>query len=363
MAHPKYEEVARILKERLNALRERDGDLKYKLQGALAKRRSEAQEFFSEEEIEEFRRRFLERYSGLSLDEALEGASIQEKHQLLTVTHREKFALQYPDKEQALQRLGQALWLVRHIREARASELKGKGIENIFDLADHLRYGGGAKQICSMISEGRIDRLYERICERGGRAHILSLALAAFFNPKDVAFLDIEAMGLFGGSLVMVAGLGRQQGGGFVITQFVAKAPDAEEALITETCGFLKNCEVLVTFNGRAFDLPFIAQRCAFYGVLFQEDFLHFDILHISRRVFKDKARSCRLQDLAREVLGEMRDSDLPGALVPRFYQEYMENPQSKTALLVAILNHNKSDVVQMARLFGELVKMACAQK
>jgi len=363
MAHPKYEEVAKILKERLNALRERDGDLRYKAQGALAKRQDEDQEFFSEDEIERFRRRFLERYGGMSLEEAFEGASIERGHGLLTITHCEKFALQHPDKESASERLQKALWLVHRIRDARASELKAKGFQNIPDLLRHASYGQDAKQVISMIAQGRTTSLYEQICARGGRAHLLSLALAPFFSPNDVAFLDIEAMGLFGGSLVMVVGLGMQQEGGFYITQFVANTPDAEEAVITKTCRFLERCEVLVTFNGRAFDLPFIAQRAAFYGVSLRERFLHFDILHISRRIFKGTARSCKLQDLAREVLNDVRDLDLPGALVPRFYQEYMENPQSKSALLVAVLQHNKDDVLQMAKLYNELVIMACEQK
>jgi uncharacterized protein YprB with RNaseH-like and TPR domain len=362
MVHPKYEEVARILRERLDALKERDGDIRGKPKGALVKPQGHEQKSFSEEDVEAFKREFLERFGGMSLEKALEGSWIEERHGLLTITHRERFELVHPGKEHAYERLARALWLVAGIRDTRACELKGKGIESIFDLANHSTYGALAREICSMISQERTHRLYEHICTRGGRAHILSLALAPFFRSKDVAFLDIEAMGLFGGSLVMAVGLGMQKEEGFEITQFLAKTPDAEEVLIGETCRTLQGYEVLVTFNGRAFDVPFIAQRAAFYGVQFRENFLHFDILHISRRIFKEKARSCKLQDLAIEVLGEGRDSDLPGALVPRFYQEYMEDPQNKGALLVAILRHNKSDVLQMAKLYNELVKMASLQ-
>ncbi len=63
----------------------------------------------------------------------------------------------------------------------------------------------------------------------------------------------------------------------------------------------------------------------------------------------------CRLDTLARHVLGMDRGEDVPGSLVPSFYHDYLEDPERRVGLLAAIAVHNRADMEQMVRLFAAL--------
>jgi len=162
-------------------------------------------------------------------------------------------------------------------------------------------------------------------------------------------------MGLFGGSPIVVAGLARIQGDRTRLTQLVAASPAAEAALVRRSAEEIGACPGLVTFNGRAFDLPYVGLRAAFYGAPLVADPVHFDLLPFSRRAYAGRVPDCRLDTLARHVLGEDRGEDVPGALVPTLYQDYLADPRGRVGLLAAIADHNRADVLQMVRLFGAL--------
>ena len=144
-------------------------------------------------------------------------------------------------------------------------------------------------------------------------------------------------------------------GGALQVRQWVAASPDAEAALVREVADAAASHAALVTFNGRAFDWPYVCGRAAFWGHPILSDPAHFDLLPFSRRAWRGTTTDCRLSTLAREVLGLHRQEDLPGSLVPRFYQEYLDDPAHRAGLLAAIAVHNRYDVEETVRLFGAL--------
>ena len=87
--------------------------------------------------------------------------------------------------------------------------------------------------------------------------------------------------------------------------------------LVRRTVEEIEGHKVLVSFNGKSFDLPYVSQRAAYYGTVIRNDPLHLDLLGYSRRLFSGKTTDCRLSTLAREILGMARDLDVPGSLVP----------------------------------------------
>jgi uncharacterized protein YprB with RNaseH-like and TPR domain len=111
----------------------------------------------------------------------------------------------------------------------------------------------------------------------------------------------------------------------------------------------------LVTFNGKSFDLPYITDRLAYYGMASPGRIPHFDALHFSRRRWKATMPSLRLTALEREILGIRREDDIPGQMVPEFYAEYIRT--GNIGPLVPIVEHNRQDVHSLALLFFHLLE------
>ena len=203
---------------------------------------------------------------------------------------------------------------------------------------------------------GNVAALSAHLASRAARSHRIAFLLAGFFDPADLLFLDLETMGLFAGCPIVVAGLARWDGEATVVRQLVATSPDGEASLVGSAIEAVERCSVLVTFNGRAFDWPFLCQRAAFHGRVIREDPLQLDLLPFSRRTWGGTTTDCRLDTLAREILGVNRGEDLPGGLVPAFYQEYLGDPVANVGLLAGIVRHNRHDMEQMVALYGRLL-------
>jgi uncharacterized protein YprB with RNaseH-like and TPR domain len=64
-----------------------------------------------------------------------------------------------------------------------------------------------------------------------------------------------------------------------------------------------------------------------------------------------------RLTALEREILGVCREDDIPGQMVPEFYEAYLKS--GNCGPLVPIIEHNRQDVVSLALLFFRLLEEA----
>jgi len=345
-------EIAELLRKRLEELRERDAGL---ARPGWTWQRPSSPPHGEPVDLASITRQVLARYKGRSLLEAIGGEEVPLCRNLL-VAREEALMQPLPDRE-VEREVEAALWLVPGIRDGVAARLFSQGYTDLRTLSAHPRFGARARRILRALEKRDASFLMENISERAGRGHPLNLALHALVGP--LLFLDIETMGLFGGSPVVVAGLALMQHDRLLITQYVAASPEAESGLISMVARALEQCPGIVTFNGRTFDYPYLCQRSAYYGRPIVRDPVHIDLLPISRRVFRGQVPDCRLATLARLVLGEERDEDIPGSLVPMFYQEYLEDPERKMGLLAAIVEHNRADVVQTARLFGHLAASA----
>lgn len=271
--------------------------------------------------------------------------------------------------EQAASNLRSSLWLLPGVRDRVSAALCADGATTVDALSGHPRFGRMASKIDRIIDRGDVGRMMSLISERGGAAHPLNLAVSAWFDPSDLLFLDIETGGLFGGSPVIVSGMayvprsGARKDGTVDVRILVATTPDAESELISQTVRAIADHPVLVSFNGRSFDFPYICQRAAFYGAPVQSDPVHLDLLGYSRRLWRETATNCKLSTLAAEILGMRRDADIPGALVPWFYEMYLRDPVSNAGLVAAIAIHNFLDMEQTVRLYAEHVRLfTCGQ-
>jgi uncharacterized protein YprB with RNaseH-like and TPR domain len=184
--------------------------------------------------------------------------------------------------------------------------------------------------------------------ESGLCSHLARLQAAPVLRPQDLIFLDVESTGL-GTSPLFLVGVMSWQDNGFCASQYLAR-DYAEEAAVIRL--FVRDCaarRLLVTFNGKSFDFPFLRARAAANAVRFGLDPLHFDLLHACRRVWKESLPNCRLQTLETYVCGRVRQGDIPGAEIPDAYHDFVRT--ANAGKLVRILRHNLLDLVTMAEI------------
>ena len=108
----------------------------------------------------------------------------------------------------------------------------------------------------------------------------------------------------------------------------------------------------MITYNGRAFDQPLLETRYRLNRA--RPPFAaieHLDLLYGARRLWKLRFESCRLVDLENQILGVERQGDLPGALIPYVYFEYLRTRQA--ARLLPVFQHNAIDILTLACLTG----------
>lgn len=173
----------------------------------------------------------------------------------------------------------------------------------------------------------------------------------------SLSFFDLETTGLSGGTgtIAFLAAIGFFEGGDFLITQVFIDDFPGEPSFLDFTVNLLAERPRLVTYNGAAFDLPLLRTRCVMNAVHLP-DFTHIDALHISRRFWRRTLGSCSLQALEAGLLGEPREDDVPGFLIPRLWLEYSGSAGAmggdSLEAMEKVVGHNLRDVRSLAKLF-----------
>ena len=244
------------------------------------------------------------------------------------------------------------LTLVRGIGPLTSARLKSKGCKNLQDLARMRRYRTSAVGVLEALKKEPAD-IFRFFSTGKGAAHPLTLLSSGFFSPESFRFVDIETLGIFGRPVIL-AGLGLFDGCKLQVRQYLLREIDEEAPALYAFMKEITGDTALVSFNGRSFDIPYIADRLAYYGLPPLPGVPHFDLLHPSRRLWRQVVPDCRLGTLEARILDICRGEDLPGALVPEWYSRYLET--KNPGPLIPIVEHNRQDVVSLAFLLTRLV-------
>ena len=199
---------------------------------------------------------------------------------------------------------------------------------------------------------GRVALASARDIPAAGMALVARDRTAAAVAPDAWVVLDVESTGLGAraGTFAFLVGIGAWQDGGFAIEQFLMRDPSDEPALLHAVASRLEGAAGLLTFNGKAFDVPLLQTRWAMARLpppRVPEP--HCDLLHAARRIWSRAAGECRLSALERRVLGVRRGRDVPGRDVPERYLDYLRG--APATLLDDVLRHNRADLLSLALL------------
>jgi uncharacterized protein YprB with RNaseH-like and TPR domain len=297
----------------------------------------------------------LSRYHGRSFESVFHGTeTVNEGGVCFVQKSLHDLAVRPVDPDRFREDILQDLTLVRGIGPATRKKLNAQGYGTIPDLIAHPGYRSVAEDVLSRLTDGSSAEIMDLIGVRHSKSHHSILGTTGMHKPEDFVFFDIETLGLFSRPIILL-GIGSLENGRLLVHQYLLRDIEDEQAALLATVDHLSGEHpALVTFNGKAFDLPYLADRLAYYGLGSPSRAPHFDMLHFSRRRWKGKLSSLRLSALEKEILGISRSGDIPGAMVPEFYEAYQRS--GNCGPLVPIVDHNRQDVVSLALLFFHLV-------
>ncbi|QDW66120.1 ribonuclease H-like domain-containing protein [Luteimonas granuli] len=177
----------------------------------------------------------------------------------------------------------------------------------------------------------------------------------AIVRERLLAF-DTETTGLAGGTgtRAFMIGAADWRGGGLRIRQLCITRLAAEEAMLRAFAGWLDAETVLVSYNGKSYDRPLLSTR---YRLARLSDPVidrrHIDLLHPVRRRYRGVWANCRLATAERELLGVLREDDLPGAEAPGAWLSYLRGGSAAKLRRVGL--HNAQDLRSLCGLLEAL--------
>lgn len=308
-------------------------------------------------EAMKYKRVLLEEFKGVKLDQVFDGQELEtELGPVYLITHQVSFDIHNTDMwKNWRERLLANLRLIYGIGPKIEARLKSEGFKTIEDLADHPRYKKEAQSFLQLVNQERLKSIQDWLRYWLPVSHPAALCLTGIADPEDLLFFDLESMGLFSRPLVLL-GLGKSSGENLFIKQYLIRDITEELAAIRKALEHFDHNRVLVTYNGRRFDCNYIRERLGYYGQPTTIELAHMDLLFHSRHTWGEKLPDCRLETVEKKVLGTKRPLNIPSALVPDFYNTYLE--EDSIGPLIPIIEHNKQDVISLAHLLAKLCQI-----
>lgn len=175
-------------------------------------------------------------------------------------------------------------------------------------------------------------------------------------TARRLVALDTETTGLSAGcgTLAFVLGGLRWDGRGWRLAQGWLHSPAGEAALLRAFAAWVGSDAVLLSYNGRSFDLPLLRGRLRMHCIADRLTTLeHVDLLPWVRLLYGRDWPDCRQATAEHRLLSLDRDGDLPGALAPAAWQRWLKRGDPRA--LIQVLEHNARDLLRLVRLLEAL--------
>lgn len=237
--------------------------------------------------------------------------------------------------------LARRLDLVRGVGPHTSGKLKKAGYKSLVELARHPRFGQGATRVWTALAR----RDARALLAAGAR----DIELLPLFPKDEWVVVDIETTGLARVLPVFLIGVAFASEANWEVRQYIARGFEEEAAILRQVAAELEGRNVCVTYNGKAFDEPFVRARFRLYGLKPLTFRLHVDLLHTCRRRFAVRFPNCRLTTMAGGLLGIDRGEDISGDQAPDLYYRYLRDGDE--AALSFLIEHNAADLFALAWL------------
>lgn len=178
------------------------------------------------------------------------------------------------------------------------------------------------------------------------------------YNMMDVAYFDIETTGFDkeADSIVLIS-LGRFiNEGKFCTKQYFAESLEEEAEVLANFGIELKKYNRWCSYNGIAFDEPFIKKRMEKHNIHFESPEQHIDLYRLIRPYYKQLGMErCNLKSVERHI-GIQREDKIDGGISVDLYREFLVT--SEHVLKDTIMLHNYEDVLNLPKIHEFIFKV-----
>lgn len=196
----------------------------------------------------------------------------------------------------------------------------------------------------------------EYICKKIDCPIYDSRAFRMYFQDMDIGILDIETTGLSPkNSKFILGGLVTPEENGLKAEQFFAESLSEEQVALEAFWKAASQKDVLITFNGQHFDLPFMRERAP---EIIREFPFHMDLYQMVKkfspiRKFLPNLKQKTIEDYM--GLWQCREDLISGKDSVDLYYRFLT--EKTDDIKETILLHNYDDIVQLYRLLKVLEK------
>ena len=172
------------------------------------------------------------------------------------------------------------------------------------------------------------------------------------YKMDTIAFLDVEATGFdFEHDRIVLISLGYYvKQDEFKVIQYFAEMPNEEESLLREFKKAMGSFKSWCSFNGSAFDEPFLIKKTNRWNIDFKLPGHHIDLFRIIRPFYKKMGmKGCSLK-IVEKFAGIKRQDEISGARSVELYKEYLVKHDER--LKEILMLHNYEDVVNLPKIF-----------
>ncbi len=175
-----------------------------------------------------------------------------------------------------------------------------------------------------------------------------------YANPEEIIFLDTETTGLDRGAntYAFLTGILFYKENKWQLKQYFIESPDNEPLLMKILSEVLSNFKILVSYNGKCYDIPLLDNRFKFHKSDYSIRNLDFlDLLHLSRRLWKPILQGCKLQNIEAVIFNYIRDysNDIPGEFIPKAYFDYLASNNAED--ISNVFYHNAQDLFSLTKI------------
>jgi uncharacterized protein YprB with RNaseH-like and TPR domain len=192
----------------------------------------------------------------------------------------------------------------------------------------------------------------------------------------NLLFFDIETTGLSGGAgthffLIGMLNVEKEK---LMLTQYFLASLSSEPLFLKHVGSHFTPGAVLVSYNGKSFDLNVIKSRFILNGMRFGQDpyseniylesaksaqtqsentpkeYFHMDLLYPSRRLWRGIFTDFSLGTVESMACGVKRKKDIPGYRIPEVYSGYLRGSADLDELTMVFI-HNRNDVLSLLAL------------
>ncbi|NMM65002.1 hypothetical protein HBE96_20640 [Clostridium sp. P21] len=179
-----------------------------------------------------------------------------------------------------------------------------------------------------------------------------------YYNMDKIVYFDIETTGFDKEEdYVILISLGRfEDENNFYIKQYFLENLEDEKELLCnfkkDIIGYKKWC----SYNGIAFDEPFIKKRMEKQNIIFESPKYHIDLYRLIRPYYKQMGmQRCNLKTVEKYI-GIQREDQIDGGISVDLYKEFLLT--SSEELKEKIMLHNYEDVLSLPKIHELIFKV-----